>query len=160
MKGETEFLRVRKQNVAVDLTLAGTLPRRVELFLADPVRPDDLRNQVMTLLESGTPFLPARDCVTSGWEIFSRDAVLWVRIPLADLAAAGETEELFDIRQKVRVDLKSADPLTGELLWSAEQRATRVTDYMNSEGRFFRLWQEEHVLLVNRSYVLRVIEDP
>ena len=160
MKGETELLRVRKQNVAVDLTLAGMAPRRVELFLADPVRPDDRRNQVMALLEEGTSFLPARDCASGRWEIFRRDSVLWARIPLADLAAGGESDELFEIRQKVRVELMSAEPLTGELLWSAEQQSTRVTDYMNSEGRFFRLWQEEHVLLVNRSYVLRVIEDP
>ncbi len=160
MKGETEFLRVRKQNVAVNLTLVGTAPRQVELFLADPARPGDRRDQIMELLEKGTPFLPARDDASGRWEIFSRDAVLWVRIPLSDPATGEETEELFDIRQKVRVDMKSAEPLTGELLWSAEQQHTRVTDYMNSEGRFFRLWQEEHVLLVNRSYVLRVIEDP
>lgn len=160
MKGETEFLRVRKQNVAVDLTLAGTAPRAVELFLADPVRPEDRRNQVLALLEKGMPFLPARDLGSARWEIFSRDAILWVRIPLADLSNGDETDELFDIRQKVCVDLKSAEPLLGELLWSAEQRSTRVTDYMNSEGRFFRLWQAEHVLLVNKSYVLRVIEDP
>lgn len=160
MKGETEFLRVRKQNVAVDLTLAGTAPRQVELFLADPVRPEDRRNQVLDLLEKGMPFLPARDRESARWEIFSRDAVLWVRIPLADLSTGDETDELFDIRQKVCVDLRSSEPLRGELLWSAEQRSTRVTDYMNSDGRFFRLWQEEHVLLVNKSYVLRVIEDP
>ncbi|MCA1581484.1 MAG: hypothetical protein LC796_08840 [Acidobacteria bacterium] len=160
MKGETEFLRVRKQNVAVDLTLAGTAPRQVELFLADPVRPEDRRNQVLDLLEKGMPFLPARDLGSARWEIFSRDAVLWVRIPLADLSTGDETDELFDIRQKVCVDLRSSERLQGELLWSAEERSTRVTDYMNSEGRFFRLWQEEHVFLVNKSYVLRVIEDP
>lgn len=157
MKGQTELLRVRKLNVAVDLALTGSAPRQVEIYLAEQPTQEDRRQQVLDLLEKGMPFLPARDMETGRWEIFSRDAVLWVRIPLAGLGDGGE--ELFEIRQRVCVDLISGQALAGELLWSAEESSTRVTDYMNSEGRFFRLWQEEHVLLVNKSCVLRVVED-
>ena len=158
MKGETEFLRVRKQNIAVELTLTGMAPRTVEIFLPEQPAQEDRRHQVLDLLEKGTPFLPARDSKTGVWEVFSKHAVVWVRIPLESLGLVGD-EELFDIRQKVCVDLASGQPLTGELLWSAQQESTRVTDYMNSEGRFFRLWQDEHVLLVNKLHVLRLIED-
>ena len=53
----------------------------------------------------------------------------------------------------------SGAPLEGELLYSAQEQETRVTDYMNIEGRFFRLWREDDVYLVNKSFVLRVIEN-
>jgi hypothetical protein len=160
MRGQTEFLRVRKQNVVVDLALAGISPRRMELFLPEQPTSEDRRAQVLHLVEKGLTFLPARDSASGQWEIINRNALLWIRISMEDLGALGEdADELFDFRQKVRVDLMSGAPLDGELLYSAQEQETRVTDYMNFEGRFFRLWREDDVYLVNKSFVLRVIEN-
>lgn len=160
MRGQTEFLRVRKQNVAVDLALAGLAPRRVELFLPEQPTRDDRRHQVLHFLEKGMTFVPARELATGQWEILNRNAVLWIRIPLASLGTLGDdAEELFEFRQRVRIDLLSGEPLEGELLYSAQEQETRVTDYMNYEGRFFRLWREDDVYLVNKNYVLRVLEE-
>ena len=160
MRGQTEFLRVRKQNVVVDLALAGVSPRRMELFLPEQPTTEDRRAQVLHFVEKGLTFLPARDSASGQWEIINRNAVLWIRISMEDLGALGEdADELFEFRQKVRVDLMSGEPLDGELLYSAQEQETRVTDYMNFEGRFFRLWREDDVYLVNKSFVLRVIEN-
>ena len=160
MRGQTEVLRVRKQNVVVDLALAGVSPRRMELFLPEQPTSEDRRAQVLHLVEKGLTFLPARDSASGSWEIINRNAVLWIRISMEDLGALGEdADELFEFRQKVRVDLMSGAPLDGELLYSAQEQETRVTDYMNIEGRFFRLWREDDVYLVNKSFVLRVIEN-
>ena len=160
MRGQTEFLRVRKQNVVVDLALAGVSPRRMELFLPEQPTSEDRRAQVLHFVEKGLTFLPARDSASGQWEIINRNAVLWIRISMEDLGALGEdADELFEFRQKVRVDLMSGEPLDGELLYSAQEQETRVTDYMNFEGRFFRLWREDDVYLVNKSFVLRVIEN-
>jgi len=160
MRGQTEVLRVRKQNVVVDLALAGVSPRRMELFLPEQPTSEDRRAQVLHLVEKGLTFLPARDSASGSWEIINRNAVLWIRISMEDLGALGEdADELFEFRQKVRVDLMSGAPLDGELLYSAQEQETRVTDYMNFEGRFFRLWREDDVYLVNKSFVLRVIEN-
>ncbi len=160
MRGQTELLRVRKQSVAVDLALAGVSPRKMELFLAEQLASEDRRQQVLHFLERGLTFLPARDSASGQWEIINRNAVVWIRISLDDLGSLGEdAEELFEFRQKVRVDFTSGEPLDGELLYSAQEQETRVTDYMNLEGRFFRLWREDDVYLVSKSYVLRVIEN-
>ena len=160
MRGQTEYLRVRKQNVAVDLALAGVSPRRMELFLPEQPTSQDRRQQVLHFLEKGLTFRPARETASWQWEIINRNALLWIRISLADLGSLGEdSDELFDFRQKVRIDLMSGAPLDGELLYSAQEQETRVTDYMNVEGRFFRLWREEDVYLVNKSFVLRVVEN-
>ena len=159
MRGQTEFLRVRKQNVVVDLALAGVSPRKMELFLPEQPTAEDRRAQVLHFVEKGLTFLPARDSASGQWEIINRNAVLWIRISMEDLGALGEdADELFDFRQKVRVDLTAGASLDGELLYSAQEQETRVTDYMNFEGRFFRLWREDDVYLVNKSFVLRVIE--
>lgn len=156
MRGQTEFLRVRKQSVAVDLALAGISPRRMELFLPEQPTRDDRRQQVLHFLETGLTFLPARDAASGQWEIVNRDAVLWIRISLAEIG--DDADELFDFRQRVHVDLTSGSPLDGELLYSAQEQETRVTDYMNFDGRFFRLWHGDDVYIVNKSFVLRIIE--
>jgi hypothetical protein len=156
----TEILRVRKQVVAVELALENMPSRSVEVFLAAQEIQQYQRQQLLELLEHGTPFLPIRDATDERWEIANRDRILWVRVPPASFPAAGEeTEELFDIRQKVVVELTSGPPLEGELLYSAEESLTRVTDYMNQQGRFFRLWKNEDLYFVHKPFVTRVIEE-
>jgi hypothetical protein len=156
----TEILRVRKQVVAVELALENMPSRSVEVFLAAQEIQQYQRQQLLELLEHGTPFLPIRDATAERWEIANRDRILWVRVPPASFPAAGEeTEELFDIRQKVVVELTSGPPLEGELLYSAEESLTRVTDYMNQQGRFFRLWKNEDLYFVHKPFVTRVIEE-
>jgi hypothetical protein len=156
----TEILRVRKQVVAVELALGGMPPRAVEVFLDPQETEQHRRQQLMQLLEHGAPFLPVRDSVTETWEIANRDLIAWIRVPLASLSAAGEEmEELFEIRQKVKVEITHGAPLQGELLYSAEERLTRVTDYLNQQGRFFRLWRDEDLYFVHKSFVTRLIEE-
>jgi hypothetical protein len=156
----TEILRVRKQVVAVELALGNMPSRSVEVFLAAQEIHQYQRQQLLELLEHGTPFLPIRDAAAERWEIANRDRIMWVRIPPASFPAAGEeTDELFDIRQKVVIELTSGPPLEGELLYSAEESLTRVTDYMNQQGRFFRLWKNEDLYFVHKPFVTRVIEE-
>jgi hypothetical protein len=159
MRPDTEILRVRKQILAVDLALSGIPPRRVEVFLAEQEIPGSRRKRIFDLLEHGTTFLPARDSTTGIWEIANRDLIVFVRVPLAASADdVDETDELYDIRQPVRVDLTTGESISGELLYSAAETLTRVTDYMNQTERFFRLWTEEDLLLVQKRFVARVIE--
>ena len=153
-------LRIPKETFGVELALAGSVPRRVEIFVAAQ-RPDEFRRQlVLDLLEHVQAFLPARDAATGTWEIFNKDALLWIGVPLAPFGSqmgAGE-EELFEFRRPVRVDLIGAEPLEGELLYSAPEQSTRLTDYLNEPGRFFRLWANETLYLINKAFVLRVVE--
>jgi hypothetical protein len=157
----TEPLRIPKEAFAVELALAGFVPRRVEIFLAG--QRDELRRQlVLDLLEHVQAFLPARDGATGKWEIFNKDALLWIGVPLAPFgsqapAVAGE-DELFEFRRPVRVDLIGAEPLEGELLYFAPEQSTRLVDHLNEPGRFLRLWAKETLYLINKTFVLRVVE--
>jgi hypothetical protein len=58
----------------------------------------------------------------------------------------------------VRVDLIGAEPLAGELLYFAPEQSTRLVDYLNEPGRFLRLWAKETLYLINKAFVLRVVE--
>jgi hypothetical protein len=156
----TEPLRIPKEAFAVELALAGAVPRRVEIFLAEQ-RANELRRQlVLDLLEQAQAFLPARDTATGKREIFNKDALLWIGVPLAPFGSQAGTgeEELFEFRQPVRVDLIGAEPLAGELLYSAPEQSTRLVDYINEPGRFLRLWAKETLYLINKAFVLRVVE--
>lgn len=154
----TELLRIRKQNVPVDLALPGSPPREVEIFLPEYGSQPYRRQHVIDLLEESRGFLPARDRASGSWELFNRNSLLWVRVPRGRLGEDEHDEELFDFEKKVRVDLDEGEALEGELLYSAPGEETRVADYLNQEGRFFSLWQGEHLYLVNKAFVLRVVE--
>jgi len=161
MRGQTEVLRIRKQAVLVELALAGSQARRVEVFLAEHEAHQFRRQHVIDLLQSARGFLPARDGDTGLWELFNKDVLMWIRVPLAPLGgeeAESDDDELFDFRKNVRVDLMSGSPLQGELLYSAPEESTRTADYLNLEGRFFHLWQEGHLYLVNKAFVQRIVE--
>jgi hypothetical protein len=157
----TELLRIRKQAVLVDLALAGSEARQAEVFLAEHEAHEFRRQHVIDLLQSMRGFLPARDWETGLWELFNKDVLMWIRVPLAPLGgeeAESGDDELFDFRKNVRVDLMGGSPLQGELLYSAPDEYTRTADYLNLEGRFFHLWQEGHLYLVNKSFVQRIVE--
>jgi hypothetical protein len=155
----TELLRIRKQNVQVDLALPGSAPREVEIFLPEYGSQPYRRQHVIDLLEESRGFLPARDRASGSWELFNRDSLLWVRVPRGRLGEDEQAdEELFDFEKKVRVDLDEGEPLEGELLYSAPGEETRVADYLNQGGRFFSLWHGDHLYLVNKTFVLRVVE--
>ncbi|MGH9365710.1 MAG: hypothetical protein ACRD1B_10680 [Thermoanaerobaculia bacterium] len=161
MRGQTEVLRIRKQAVLVELALAGSEARQVEVFLAEHQAHEFRRQHVIDLLQSMYSFLPARDGETGLWELFNKDVLMWIRVRLAPLGAEeaeSEDDELFDFRKNVRVDLMGGSPLQGELLYSAPEESTRTADYLNLEGRFFHLWQEGYLYLVNKSFVQRIVE--
>jgi hypothetical protein len=156
---QTEPLRIRKQAVAVDLTLAGGRPRRVEIFLAEHRANEFRRQDVLDLLEHTQAFLPVQSVGTNVREIVNKDALLWIGVPLAPFGSETDApEELFEFRHPVRVELLGADPLEGELLYSAREESTRIVDYLNETGRFLRLWAKDRLYLINKTFVLRVVE--
>jgi hypothetical protein len=153
-------LQIPKEPFAVDLALAGFAPRRVEIFVAER-RADEFRRElVLDLLEHAQAFLPARDPATGNWELFNKDVLLWIGVPLAPFGsqAGSREDELFEFRRPVRVELIGGEPLAGEFLYSAPEQSTRLVDYLNEPGRFLRLWAKETLYLINRAVVLRVAE--
>ena len=157
---QTETLRIRKEPFAVVLALAGASPRQAEIFLAEHKANEFRPQHVLDLLEQAQAFLPARDTATGERESFNKDALLWIGVPLApfgaEIAAGGD--ELFEFRRTVRVDLIAAEPIEGEMLYSAPVESTRLVDYLNAPGRFLRLWAKERLYLVNKAFVLRVVD--
>ena len=159
---QSEPLRIPKEAFAVELALAGAAPRRIEVFLAEQRANEFRRQVVLDLLEQAQAFLPARDPATGNRETFNKDALLWIGVPLAPFGSqpSAEEEELFEFRRPVRVDLIGGEPLAGELLYSAPEQSTRLVDYLNAPGRFLRLWSKETLYLINKAFVLRVVETP
>ena len=158
---DTRELKIRKQPVAVELALAGGEPRRVEVFVAEHRDNEFRRQDVLDLLEHMQAFLPAKDPASGCWEIFNKDALLWIGVPLSPFGSetASPAEELFEFRRPVRVDLIGSHSLSGELLYSAPAESTRLVDYVNEPGRFLRLWTKDFLYLINKAFVLRLTEE-
>ena len=154
-----EQLRIRKQPLEVELALAGATPRRVELFLAEHGSHDFNRQRVLELLEQAGSFLPGRDLETGEWESFNSRAVVWIGMSGSSIDAEGSGDELFEHRRSVRVALVAGDWLEGEVLYSAPDAGPRLVDHLNRNERYFRLWRGDQVFLVNKEWVLRVMEN-
>jgi hypothetical protein len=156
---EPRPLRVPKRTLEVELALVGATPRRVELFLAEHGSHDFNRQRVLELLDQAGCFLPGRDLETGEWETFNSRAVVWIGMSGSSIDAEGSGDELFEHRQSVRVALAAGDWLEGEVLYSAPDGGTRLVDHLNRNERFFRLWKADQVLLVNKEWVQRVVEN-
>jgi hypothetical protein len=155
---QADSLRVRKNTVEVRLALAGSPPRRVELFLAEQGWRGFSQQRVLDLLEQDDCFLPARDLETGGWETLNARAVVWIGVSRLEAEAESSGDELFDYRKLVRVELEGCDALEGEILYSAPETSARVVDVLNRRERFLRLWSGDRVFLVNKGSILRVVE--
>jgi hypothetical protein len=155
---ESEKLRVRKQPLEVELALEDRPPRRMKLFLAEHDSHAFQRQRVLDLLQAET-FLPACDAESGEWETFNSRAVLWIGIALSSVDGEEAADELFEHRQRVRVDLIGGTSLVGELLYSATHEGPRVVDLLNRKERFLRLWTEDRIVLVNKKMLLRVVEE-
>jgi hypothetical protein len=153
-------LRIRKNAVRVELALAAGEPRRVEVFVAEYREHEFRHEDVLNLLEHEQAFLPARDAATHRGEIFNKDGVLWIALPLspAGTEPASAEEELFEFRRPVRVDFLAGQTISGEVLYSAPSEHTRLVDYVNEPGRFLRVWTKDFLYLINKTFVLRVVE--
>jgi hypothetical protein len=156
---QTETLRISKQAVAVDMTLAGGQPRHVEIFLAEHRANEFRRQDVLDLLEKEHAFLPVQDAGSSAGEIINKDALLWIGVPLTPFGSEADApEELYEFRHPVRVELLGTAALEGDLLYSAREESTRIIDHLNEAGRFLRLWAKDRLYLINKTFVLRVVE--
>jgi hypothetical protein len=145
-------LRVPKHAVTVELALDGRAPRAVEIFLAEQRAHDFHAEDVTDLFAEPTPFLPARDIAEGELVVVRKEAIAWVALPIPP------TDELFEERHDVRVELRGGGGLDGELLYSPPEGKGRVVDHLNGAGRFLRLWTAERLVLVNTQYIIRVIE--
>ena len=131
----------------------------MEVFLAEHRANEFRRQDVLDLLESVHAFLPVHEAGSLVWEIINKDALLWIGVPLAPFGSEADApEELFEFRRMVRVELLGAGALDGELLYTTRQESTRTVDYLNETGRFVRLWAKDRLYLVNRTFVLRIVE--
>ena len=156
---EPRLLRIPKSPLEVELAFAGEPPRRVELYLAEHSSHDFCPERVLDLLEQSENFLPACDLESGEWESFNARHVAWIGMPVETFDAGGSATELFEQRRSVRVFLAGGDVLAGELLYTSPDESSRVVDLMNRDERFFRLWTDDRVLLVNREAVIRVLEE-
>jgi len=154
---EPRPLNVPKKTLEVELALFGASPRRVELFLAEHGSHDFNRQRVLELLEQA--FLPGRDLETGEWESFNSRAVAWIGMSGSSIDPEGSGDELFEHRRSVRVALAAGDWLEGEVLYSAPDAGPRLVDHLNRKERYFRLWKADQVFLVNKEWVLRVVEN-
>ena len=150
-------LRIPTKELTVELTLLGGATSTVALHLAEH------EQKFIDRLQDDQRFVPVRDADTGTWSMINKNGLLWASIVLIDGrlpidVAEDEEAPLFDRQVEVRLEFEQGEPLGGKILYSPPPGQTRVTDHMNRPAQFFRLWTSDHLYIVNKVHVLRLIE--
>ena len=157
-------LSLPKIPVTVQVLGPGGEPVLLRVFLAEHRDHEFHRQHVIEMLESDGHFMPAEDVNTGEWSLVNKHMLRYVGIPRIGGALPVEDgpetadEELFDVRVSVRVVLSRADAVTGDVLYSPPADHARLVDHLNAGHRFFRVWTDDMVYLINKAHVVRVIE--
>ncbi len=155
MLAESE-LRIPTKKLTVKLILDGDKTHSVVLHLAEH------EQNLIDLLQTDQSFMPVRDAADGSWCIVNKSSLLWASIILQNgrlpINVDVDEEALYDKQAKIEVHLASGESLEGKILYSPPQGRGRVTDHMNRPAHFFRLWTPDHLYLVNKSRVLRIVE--
>ncbi len=149
-------LKIPTRELTLQLMLLGGVTSTVTLHLGEH------EQNLLDPLEGGQPFLPVRETEEGNWSIINKPNLLWASIVLEDgrlpIDVAEEEAPLFDRQVQVRVEFVQGDSLNGKIMYSPPPRQTRISDHMNRDAHFFRLWTSDHLYIVNKSHVLRLIE--
>jgi hypothetical protein len=157
---EDQGFVVPKRVVTVELLLHGRQPELAHIFVPATEGGALARHAVVDLLEKDHAFVPTQSQHERTPQIINKDALVWIAVASDAAAGAADDDALFEFRHEVRVELAGGAALAGELLYSLPPEHARVTDYLNSPGRFFRLWTAERLYLINKYFVERVVESP
>jgi hypothetical protein len=157
-------LQVPKQTVAVELCLEGEAPQAVELFVGTRRFRSAPAEEIGELLENAPGFLPVLDRAEKTCWLVSADRILWVSVARAtpDDAALEPADEieLYEVSRRVCVEIAGGAALSGELFFGAQERGSRVLDYLNAPAKLLRLWSGDRLYLVRKSAIRRVREEP
>ena len=159
MGSVTATYHIPKAKIPVRVLLRNRTLHRLELFvpLQEARKPPE--RVVQELLEQPRSFFPGRDQDTGDFLLVQRDAVLWAAVERQE-GQELEALELYDRHVWVRVDLEDGSRLEGELFYSAPTARARVMDHLNGPERFFFLHRPDRLVLVNKAYVVYVVEQP
>lgn len=148
----------------VEINLGSPGVRPVEIYVAEHVAHAYRRQHVADLLAGPEAFLPARDIDDDQFAMFNKSVAIWIRIPLAggslpvEESSVALTDELFEQQHPVEIELAGGERLSGDLMYSLPPDRARPVDYLNEVQRFCRLWTVDHLYLINKQSVVRVIE--
>jgi hypothetical protein len=159
MGSVTATYRIPKAKIPVRMLLRNRTLHRLELFVPLQEARKPPGRVIRELLEQPRAFFPGRDLDTDAFLLVQRDAVLWAAVERAQSQALEELE-LYDRHVWVRVDLEDGSRLEGELFYSAPTARSRVMDHLNGPERFFFLHRPDRLVLVNKAYVVYVVEAP
>lgn len=162
----TQPMFIPKDTVEAEVRDKRGRVRRIYLFLAASNQEGE-RQRLRDLLEERR-FLPVKiapsekehDPKHPGFELLSRDHVVWMRLDLLqaideiDLEAEGAADS---VAAGVRIDLDDGSSLEGGIRYLLPSDGRRVGDYLERLPAFFPVRTPDHLYLVRRDRVVSVL---
>ncbi len=162
----TQPMFIPKDTVEAEVRDTRGRVRRISLFLA-AYNPDQPGERLRDLLDERR-FLPIRisaeakelDPKHPGFELLSRDHLVWLRLDLLqafeelDGEAEGDEES---VAAGVRIDLDDGSSLEGGIRYLLPCEGRRVGDYLETLPPFFPVRTPDYLYLVRRDRVVSVV---
>lgn len=150
-----EQLRVPKTPCQVLVGLPGGDRRSVSLFLSDFADTHPGRERIADLLNGPQHFLPALDESIGGITLLNRVGIAWVRVP-AEEDLDPTSDHTLPHEHQVELTLVDGTVLKGIVSFVRPDGRSRLVDFLNEPIPFFRLFDSEGLVLVNRRHVALV----
>ncbi len=154
---QLDDVKVRRDSVTAQVSVDCAEARCMVLSVEERDPRSWRRQDLLDLLESDGRFLPARE-LEGRWVLLSKRSIAWVAHD-PDVETGGEGGEgLFDVEHVVDVEFRDGSVMRGALRYAAPPARARVKDFLNEAGRFFRLYRDGRIVVVNKAFVACVRE--
>ncbi|NOQ23166.1 MAG: hypothetical protein GQ565_11035 [Candidatus Aegiribacteria sp.] len=144
-----EIIDKKKKEVLFTLTDGTEIKGEIHLWLYSTNRMGPQR--IDELLNEGTPFIPVK--TVDGYILINSTHIMLARAEIEknvhDLIMMGE-------KYSVHITTLLHKDLEADLFISLPEGFRRVKDYLDQQIQFFTFFQSEHILCINRDFILSI----
>jgi hypothetical protein len=133
----------------------------VTILLAEHVEHDFRPQRLDDLLERPETFVAVTDRRTGKPRLLSKEALLWLRVPLPERDLS--EDDLFGNARRIAVHLTDGSSVAGDVLYDVPSRAAAeapLADFMNQQGHYFEIAAEGRIYFVHKKFVSWIDELP
>jgi hypothetical protein len=151
------LLKIPKYTVDVEVKTSNGEQKHIGVYVAEELTVDGRSERLQDIFDTRR-FVPVQ--TDSGFELYSSSHVTWLRLDL--IGALDEldpqAEQAFGASSvAVSIELEDGAKLRGTVRYYMPPGMRRMADYLQTASRWIPLRTADHLYLVNRDRVVRVV---
>lgn len=155
-----ETYRIPKNQIPVEVQIAGRSPVALSLFLSDCAESHSGTERPSDLLNGADTFVPAIDA-NGGLIFLQKDRIEVVSFPTehelgGDVLMTVALNSDQAITAGVEITLQDGTKITGTIRYLMPAGSRRLQDFLNQQDRFIALQDDKRIRLINKNRIERI----